>query len=222
MNADVLNFADLLSASRELAKAVLNEIERAIADRGYATVVLPGGRTPTHLLRDFQTKALDWGRVTFAPTDELQVPREGKNSTLGLLQARLDSIAGKGAVFQSLGDGHAATRLPLPIDVAVLGMGADGHIASLYPGCRAGSARSAPIIEVLERDLPAGVQGDRWSWSLSALCEARRIFMLAGGADKLPTLHEAIADEASVLPAGRLIHGSKSPVSIYWADTVDF
>lgn len=127
-----------------LANDVAEQLRAAISARGEATLVVSGGRSPVAFFQNLAKQGLDWSKVTITLADERWVPVEHADSNAGLLKQYLLQGPAAKAKFLSLYSAAAnledaarqADRLlaELPaIDVLVLGMGDDGHTASLFP-----------------------------------------------------------------------------------------
>ena len=136
--------ADSNSLAATLAHDVAERLRQAIASKGQACVVLSGGRSPVPFLEQLAAQVLDWSKVTVSLADERWVPVEHADSNAGLLARHL--LKGAAAKARFIGLYQAAANLEAaaeqadqaladlpPIDVLVLGMGDDGHTASLFP-----------------------------------------------------------------------------------------
>jgi 6-phosphogluconolactonase len=208
---------------------VLSSLEAAIQTRGLATFVLSGGSTPLALYRRLAADPgrLDWGRVHLFWGDERLVPADDDGSNYGqayqsLIQhipipvANVHRIKGElpaaeaaahyAGVLRDFGATHdPGAPHPWPrLDVVLLGLGDDGHTASLFPGS---PPASEPVIAVTADY--GGRPANRVSLTPLVLNDARRIFFLAAGAGKAKAVSRAIegpADPAQ-LPAQRIRPG---------------
>lgn len=211
-------YADEAGFVAAVADVVASRLGEALARRDEASLSLPGGSTPRRYLPAIATLALDWARVWVVPGDERWVAPDSTESNERLICAAL--MAGPAAVAHrvSLKTAHATpaealdtldlrlARLPWPLDLAVLGVGDDGHVASLFPGNTldgparvvAGSAPSAPQARV--------------SLSLGALGAARALLLVAGGAHKRALLAAAFAGTGGDLPLARLVASAQGEV----------
>ena len=136
--------ADAKALAARLAADVAERLRQAIANKGRACLVLSGGRSPVPFLDQLASAELDWAKVTVSLADERWVPVEHADSNAGLLARHLfKGPAAKArfiGLYQNAGNlevaaeqaDQALAELP-PIDVLVLGMGDDGHTASLFP-----------------------------------------------------------------------------------------
>lgn len=163
--SDLLTYASAEDWARGAADAIAADLRASLAAKGRATLAVAGGTTPGPIFDDLAQADLDWTRVTILPSDERWVPERDPASNAGLIRARLGVGRAARAGFVSLyhpGDTpeagmDALTRAVaavLPVDVALLGMGNDGHTASLFPdtdGLAAALAPGAAPVHVLHR-----------------------------------------------------------------------
>lgn len=212
----------------EIASAEVSALLQAgIADRGAASLVVPGGRTPGLFLGKLSHRALAWDKVRVSLSDERWVDADSPDSNEALLRRTLIANAAAGSTLVPLYTGAASPEdgraeaekrigaMPRPFDAVVLGMGDDGHFASLFPGEPAlvtGLDLSFKGLCVAARG-PAGGP-PRLSLTLAALAAARHIYILATGAHKREVWQSA-ADDAS-LPAHALHRLTGVPVDFLW------
>ncbi len=224
--------------SAALADEVAASLRSALAARGRAVLAVSGGSTPAALYRILADTELDWDRVTVVLVDERWVDpgQAGSNETFvheTLLQGRAAH-----AVFVGLKTAHAAPTdaaperahavaealAGAPIDVAVLGLGADGHTASWFPhadGLEAALAADAPLVAAI-RAAPSAVTGahlDRLTLTLPALRDARQSIIMITGPEKRRA-YEAALDELNAvadMPVRALLAATGATVSTRWA-----
>lgn len=218
--------ADAKALATTLAEDVADRLRAAIAAKGHACVVLSGGRSPVPFLEQLAVQSLDWSKVTVSLADERWVPVEHADSNAGLLARHL--LKGPAAkarfvgLYQSAVNLEAASELAdqlmaelPPIDVLVLGMGDDGHTASLFPGSpllREGLNLSSPrcILPMLAPSVPR----QRLTMTRSLLASAAFIALSVQGEGKLATLRAALAgNDLSEMPIRAFLH---DPLDIYW------
>ena len=183
---------------------------------GAATVALPGGRSPGAMLKALAAHPIRWDRITVTTTDERKVPLDHSLSNMGNIRRAFDGRFGQQAKFIPLQDRYAHCSVRLPFDLLVLGMGADGHIASLFPGMSYGLSSDLPIIEVTPDPLPIEAPVGRRTWSLPALAASRRTLLLCSGADKRAALDAALKSTDS--PLGAFLARAHGPVTIHWTE----
>src|SRR5574337_913168 len=211
-----------------LAEGVAERLRRALAERGAATLVVPGGKSPVAFFQALARRELDWAHVTVTLADERWLPAEHPDSNAGLVQAHLLQGPAAAARFVPLYGGEtrpaagleACARrlaaLPRPFDVVVLGMGEDGHFASLFPGA-AGLARLlAEDGPALAEVIPPAALHARMSLGLSALLDARQVLVQIQGPRKAAVI-EAAAGGMSEYPIAALLRQKRSPVQVFFS-----
>ncbi|MDE1959812.1 MAG: 6-phosphogluconolactonase [Xanthomonadaceae bacterium] len=221
--------ATLTALAPVLADAVAGTLRHALARRDRATLALSGGTTPGPFLAALATHALDWPRLIVTLADERWVPAGHPRANATLVRDILMKRAAPGAArFVPLyaaaatpEDGLAAVRagidaLPLPLDAVVLGMGDDGHIASLFPGGDHLAAALDPhaSARVLPMRAPAAAE-PRMTLTLPLLAGARSVFLLITGATKRAVLERGVDDVR--LPVHALLAQARTPIAVYWA-----
>lgn len=219
--------------ARKLADAIAAKLEVAIAERGSAVLVVSGGSTPGSMFGELSACDIGWDRVTVTLADERAVPPSSPRSNEHLVTRRL--LQGKAARAGFIGlhesgaelaeaarraSGRIAT-LPRPFDVVVLGMGGDGHTASIFAD--AGNiadlvdpAGTALVLPVETASAPEG----RLTLSLPLLAGARHVCMHIEGLEKKELLLDCLEDQLRpVPPIGIVLRHAVNPVEIYWAPT---
>lgn len=210
----------------ELAITVANALRAAIETRGSAVLVVSGGRSPVAFFERLSGQALDWSRVTVSLADERFVPVSHADSNEGLVRRHL--MHGEAAKARFLSLYRSASSLDESvrladvalaelgaIDVLVLGMGEDGHTASLFPG--------SPYLEqALRSDCPQrclpmqapSVPRQRLTLTLPLLASAHLTLLAVQGQAKLATLADALAgDDVAAMPIRAFL---RRPLEIHW------
>jgi 6-phosphogluconolactonase len=224
-------FGSLEAASAVLAAQIATALRSALAARATALMAVPGGRTPAALFRALRGAALDWDRVRVTLTDERWVAHDDPASNAALVRRELLADAAAHAVFVPLynaaptaAEGAASSwraiaGTGLPFDAVVLGMGEDGHFASLFP-------ESPGIVQALD---PAAAPGcvamrapsapaERLSLNLAALAGTRQLNLLVTGAGKLSLLESVAASpRGSAWPVAALLALRDPEVEVLWA-----
>ena len=153
--------------ARGLAAEVAGRLRSALAEQGQALLVVSGGRSPVAFLEALSEEPLDWSRITLSLADERWVPESHADSNAGLVRRHL--LRGEAAKARFIGlyqpaasleeaaelADHHLHELPLPIDVLVLGMGDDGHTASLFPNSPGLTWRWIPRARAVAADVGA-------------------------------------------------------------------
>jgi 6-phosphogluconolactonase len=222
--------------AEEMAAAVAGDIafiiESAIDARGGCVVALSGGKTPVPIYAKLAQAKLDWKRVTIVPTDERVVPLGDPLSNVTMIAK---TFLPKGArvmpiVPTATADYKAAGRsadalmqdLHWPLDLCLLGVGVDGHTASIFPGPDFDEALSGPnerrALGVMPDPLPSEAPVARVSLSRAAIVSARALLIAVTGDAKKKIIEAAIKQgPSSAYPIGRVLADAELPVDIHWA-----
>ena len=216
-------YPDRGTLMRDLAELVADQLRAALAGKGHATLAVPGGTTPGPFLAALSEADLAWKDVRVMPTDERMVSEMSPRSNARLIRETL--LKGKAAVAQFvdmyeplIGPRRARVAAALPIDVLVLGMGADMHTASLFPGApelAAALADGAP--EILEVN-PPGQPEARLTLTAPVLRAASVVHILITGADKLAALEQALVDGPVAEAPVRAVLTAPAPVTVHYAE----
>jgi len=221
-----LEFKSPVLLAEGLALKVVEQLREAIDARGTAVLVVSGGRSPVAFFQSLAKQALDWSKVVVSLADERWVPIEHADSNAGLLKRYLLQGPAAKAQFLSLYSASAnleaaaeqadrlLAELP-PIDVLVLGMGDDGHTASLFPD----SPNLAQALDAIgERRcwpmLAPTVPHQRLTMSRALLASAKHKVLSISGQSKLTTLNAAVAgDNVAEMPIRAFLQPT---LEIYW------
>jgi 6-phosphogluconolactonase len=219
MKPAVQVFPTHAQASAALADQVASDLRAAVSLRGAASLAVPGGTTPAEFLGALGDRRLDWPRVTVLLTDERWVAPDHPRSNTALVDRTLGARGRPYCWYPLWREGATpreavalleadAAAVPLPLDVVVLGMGDDGHVASLFPGDEAGFADTA------SRFVAVRGPGDEPRVSLSAavLEQAREVYLLLRGVAKVEVLQCALGGE---LPVARLLDARNGRVQVF-------
>lgn len=216
-----------------LASAITKQLDEAIALRGKASLAVSGGKTPIHLFKQLSQSVIDWSKVTVTLVDDRWVDENDEASNTHLVKTYLLQNSAKAAHFVSLKT-HSNTpfdaendveklvqrRLSLPIDVLILGMGDDGHTASLFPY----AAHLANGLDMHSDRLFIGIKPleaphERISMTLPLILSSRHLYLHIVGASKRQTLEKALQDDdIHAMPIRAVLLQQKTPVEIYWAE----
>ena len=218
----------------ELADAVAGDVgfivESALDARGACLLALPGGKTPRPVFAKLAAAKLDWRKVTIIPTDDRLVPMQDERSNVRAIAqaflptgARVIPSAAEIDDYRLAGNSADARLQDLawPPDLCWLGMGEDGHTASIFAGPDLADALDAPkarrAVGVLPDPMPADAPVPRVTLTRAAILSARTILITITGAEKRELLEGAIADgQSSKLPIGRVLAEAEQPIDIHW------
>lgn len=219
----------------QLAQDIAQRLAAAIELRGFAVLCVSGGKSPIALFEALRVQPMDWSRVRVTLTDERCVPCTHPHSNTILVRQHLLQDRTSAAQFVPM---VTQTSEPLPppvslartaglalqaagrVDVLVLGMGADGHTASLFPhapnlveALDLNNSEACVAIELL--DPPANAPYARITQTLVQILRARHIVLPLSGADKLATLRLAQLGLNNQYPISHVLHQTQTPVTLW-------
>lgn len=213
--------AERLFAARDaladaLAGDVAEELRRAIAAKGKATLAVSGGVTPKLFFEKLSEIDLPWQRVTVTLVDERQVPELSERSNAHLVRQHLLQNKATVAQFVPLYQNADAAK-SLPFDVTVLGMGNDGHTASFFPKAdKLSEAIDSGTDKRLIEITAPGTGEPRLTFTLPVLEASGRLALHIEGAGKKLVLDKALADGPEEDMPVRAILRSATPMTLYW------
>ncbi len=221
------NFESREEASAVAADDIAARLTASLERDGQATIVLSGGTTPARCFEILSRQALAWNRVQLVMSDERWVPSSHDDSNEKLLREKLRQNAARDASILSVYDSDLTVdercdslQKQLPTHnfaCSLLGMGADGHFASLFPD--AGNLPAGLDRESTQFYMPvrtAASPHPRVSMTLAALLRSDAIMLLFYGEQKRAIFERAKSGDMS-LPVSSLLEQDDVPVTCYWA-----
>lgn len=215
------------------ASAVAEALRTALSTAAETRLLLSGGTTPAPVYRRLSEQPLDWGKVVVGLVDERDVEPDDEASNARLVRATLLRDAAAKVRFEPLREAGQplseavsaanvrAASAPGDIAAIVLGMGDDGHTASLFPGAKnleaALSSRAAYVLVDARGCAVADAYPQRISMTPSAIAFARRRILLIRGERKRAVFERAVQDgRVAELPVRAVIDAPGSPLHVYW------
>jgi 6-phosphogluconolactonase len=228
----VLNFQEFntrAEAAIAAGKRIINALHRRLDTDELAAIVVSGGTTPAPVFSYMAHKELDWHRVHVLLSDERWVSADHPDSNEKMLRTALERSRASYAQILAYADlsktpderctelDAEIRALPSPFTSVLLGMGVDGHFASLFPD--ADNLQSELDLQSSRAFVPvktAGSPHPRISMTLAALLRCDEILLLISGNEKRAVLERA-AEPESNLPIAHLLRQSRVPVDVFWA-----
>jgi 6-phosphogluconolactonase len=227
-------FDDQPTLAAALASAVANGLRAALQDQPLATLAVSGGRSPVPVFEALREQDLGWSRVIVTLVDERWVPETDPASNAALVKTHLLRDRAATARFVPLYTGTVSAEvaektlaatfrdLPLPFAAVLLGLGDDGHTASLFPGSPHLSeglalGRTAADTPPCLAQVGAVAPTERISLTLPWILHARRIYLQFAGAAKIKVFQAAQSGPDSRCPVSFVLHQTQTPVAVFAA-----
>jgi 6-phosphogluconolactonase len=209
------------------AQRISDALQRGIAERRAGCAALSGGSTPGPAYTLLAKQSLDWSKVTFALVDERAAPPDDPASNEGLLRRTLAPALAHGATLAPL---YAATPAapqiadtlyaPLTVDIALMGMGEDGHTASWFPNGLGLTEALDPdsrriVIQTFAKNAPGSAV--RFTLTRAAIMRARSVVLLITGENKRDVLERALSGPIEDMPVAALFTDPSRQPEVIWA-----
>jgi len=228
MSLQTHEFASTEALNEEFATKIIAILQIAIAEKGQASLIVSGGNTPKPLFAALSQADLDWSKVVISLADDRWVDTNDAASNDKLVREHLLVGNAAAATFISLkhdfADANdavsaceaALSNVKMPFDVLILGMGEDGHTASLFPcskelqaGLELNSGKKYIAVQ------PTTAPHQRMSLTLPALLPSSHIFLHLTGAAKQAVVAQALASTETQMPIKAVL--DRANVQLMWA-----
>jgi 6-phosphogluconolactonase len=229
-------FDDRDSLISALSLACTRHLEQAVNGKGTASFMVSGGSTPAPLYQALSNSDLDWSKIHVALVDERWVDKDHDASNEALIERSLlinnatkATFTGMKTLAETALEGCTETealyaKIPQPFTVAILGMGNDGHTASLFPHAEGLASALAEDNHQLTAAITAhqsdvtGPNTERLTLTLNGLLQAKRLIILLTGEEKLTVFKHALAEgDIEDMPIRAILRQTKVPVELYWS-----
>lgn len=201
---DIVERADDAAVARWLdARIVLASTKAA----GRLAISVPGGSTPFPILEKLAGAPLPWSRIEIWPGDDRVVPEDHEASNTGRIRALFEPLGAKVVAPQE-------GMQPPHFALVWLGMGLDGHVASLFPNTDPRADDAQRVRRITPDPLPPEAPFDRVTLTLPALLDSDLLVFVIRGEDKAALFRRAMAQETDA-PVARLLAAAHQPVTCF-------
>lgn len=235
MPYELKQFPDRKTLYDAITASLYADLSKALAGDDNVGLVVPGGKTPIPIFDRLSAMELKWSDIWVTLTDERWVDTASDASNEGMLRGALLQNRAKAARFISLYTGDKSpdkaevvvhnklSVFPWHNMICMLGMGNDGHIASLFPD-NPGLEKAIKLDEKMicmaqtPDPLPKEAPYERMTLTLSALLSAHKVYLVMVGEGKVETLERAEEGNAiNAMPVRGVLQQAITPVQVYWA-----
>lgn len=223
-------FSDSSALNNAFVKEIVAKLQAAIDERGQAILVVSGGKTPLPLFQQLAQTSLAWDKVVITLADDRFLPDDAADSNERLVKSALLQGYASAATFVSLYTPAATAEQAVPallqrvadlatFDVLILGMGEDGHTASLFPCCPELALGLATDAADLLATNPTTAPYQRISFSLRRLLQTRAVYLHLVGPKKLQVLQQAAAgSDVAAMPIRAFIALTQPELTVMYAE----
>jgi 6-phosphogluconolactonase len=195
------------ASDADIAEWLTGRLEGPLAAGQDMAITVPGGSTPFPILSELVRQPLEWERLAVWPGDDRLVPEDHPASNTGRIAALFEPLGARVARLD------LAVR-PAHFALAWLGMGGDGHIASLFPNTDPTADDPQPVRRLTPDPLPPEAPFDRITLTIPALLDSGELLFVIRGQEKR-ALFEAAARGENDLPIARLLAAARQPVTCF-------
>lgn len=193
------------ASDADIARWLHQRLSQALsATKAEIAITIPGGSTPFPILAELAKLGLDWERIAVWPGDDRVVAEDHPASNVGRIRATLEPL---GARVVALSE----SARPPHFALTWLGMGGDGHIASLFPNTDPRADEPRRVVKLVPDPLPPEAPFARLSLTIPALLNSDAVVFVIRGADKRAVFQAALSGEHD-LPVARLLAAADQPV----------
>ena len=193
------------ASDADIARWLHQRLSQALsATKAEIAITIPGGSTPFPILAELATLGLDWERIAVWPGDDRVVAEDHPASNVGRIRAALEPL---GARVVALSE----SARPPHFALTWLGMGGDGHVASLFPNTDPRADEPRRVVKLVPDPLPPEAPFARLSLTIPALLNSDALVFVIRGADKRAVFQAALSGEHD-LPVARLLAAADQPV----------
>ena len=231
MSAQLRKFENASALNVEFAEEIASKLQQGIDQNGSASLLVSGGNTPKALFNVLKSKDIDWSRVFIALVDDRWVELDDSASNETMVRDNLLQDKAESATFVGMKTEHndafeaVATVtnnlsvIPTPFDVVILGMGEDGHTASIFPCCdqlEEGLSTTAPILASEPQTAPH----QRMTFSKAALLNSKQLYLHLVGESKEAVLKQVTQlNDERLAPINAFLGQTNVPMTIMLATT---
>ena len=225
--------ANAAASAQVLADAVAQNLRDVLAQQDRATLAVSGGKSPIAFFQALSQQDLDWARVNITLVDERIVPTAHADSNTGLVRQHLlqhraaaatwlpvvDDDADEGSLKNSAAAVEFALQHYTQPDVLVLGMGGDGHTASIFPQApQFADAVRPDYPQPLLHTTPITAPYERISMTLAAIVATPHVYLAIAGADKRRVYEAAAQAQRAQYPISYVLHSQKVNAHVFYND----
>ncbi|MEM8750686.1 MAG: 6-phosphogluconolactonase [Pseudomonadota bacterium] len=225
MNQPVIHeFVNSATLADALADEIAEKLSAAIASCGQASLAVSGGSTPKLMFQRLSGKDIEWGKVAVTLVDDRCVPHDDERSNVRLVRENLLQNNASGATLHPLWSSESqdcilsSIKGLLPFDVLILGMGTDGHTASLFPqGSNLRTAANPNTTEILASMEAPNAAEPRITLTLPPIVQSQFLALHIEGDAKRNVLGEAMSGgDADAMPIRHVLRHPKIKLDVYW------